>query len=391
MTDASPSPYAARVSPSRYRMWQDRTPLLGYLDLELTERCNNDCIHCCINLPADDARAQLRELSTAAVKDILVQTAALGALWVRFTGGEPLLRQDFVELYLFARRLGLKVLLFTNARLVTPEIAGMLAGTPPLEKIEISVYGMKRESYEAVARVAGAYEEFRRGIELLRERSIPFVVKGVLLPANRGERNAFEAWAANLPAMGRPPVYTLFFELRGRRDSPAKNRLIERLRPTPDEGVAMLARERQSYLHEMRQFCGKFMGPPGDRLFGCSAGRNPCADAYGALQPCLQLRHPATAYNLKTGSLKEALINFFPKLRESKATNPDYLARCARCFLKSLCGQCPAKSWAEHGTLDTPVEYDCRVAQAQARDLGLLRKGEHPWEVKNWKERIVQI
>ena len=133
------------------------------------------------------------------------------------------------------------------------------------------------------------------------------------------------------------------------------------------------------------------MGPPGDRLFGCGAGHNPCVDAYGALQPCLQLRHPETVYNLKTGSLKEALINFFPNLRENKATNPDYLARCARCFLKSLCGQCPAASWAAHGTLDTPVEYHCRVAQAQALDLGLLREGEHPWEVKNWKERIVQI
>ena len=35
---------------------------------------------------------------------------------MRFTGGEPLLRPDFEELYLHARRLGMKVLLFTNAR-----------------------------------------------------------------------------------------------------------------------------------------------------------------------------------------------------------------------------------------------------------------------------------
>ena len=31
---------------------------LGSLDIELTERCNNDCIHCCINLPANDAGAK---------------------------------------------------------------------------------------------------------------------------------------------------------------------------------------------------------------------------------------------------------------------------------------------------------------------------------------------
>ncbi|MEI8183897.1 MAG: hypothetical protein WCG29_14460, partial [Desulfomonile sp.] len=43
-----------------------------------------------------------------------------------------------------------------------------------------------------------------------------------------------------------------------------------------------------------------------------------------------------------------ALEQSFPKLREIKASNPEYLARCAQCFLKGLCEQCPAKSWMEH-------------------------------------------
>jgi len=391
MKPASPSPYAAKVRASHYSLWKDCVPLLGRLDFELTERCNSDCIHCCINLPRDNARARERELKTAEIQEILTEAAALGALSVRFTGGEPLLREDFEDLYLFSRRLGLKVLLFTNARLITPELADLFGRIPPLEKIEITVYGMKRQSYEGVSRVPGSYAEFRRGLDLLLKRGVPFVVKGALLPPNRGEINAFEEWAASLPAMDRPPGYSMFFELRCRHDAPAKNRLIESLRPPLEEWVAMFARRRQSYLQEMREFCGKFIGPPGDRLFVCGAGRAPCVDAYGALQPCLLLRHPETVYDLKNGSLKDALTNFFPHLRQAKATNPDYLARCARCFLKGLCEQCPAKSWAEHGTLDTPVEYLCRVAHVQARDLGLIGSGECAWEVENWKERIKRI
>jgi hypothetical protein len=69
--------------------------------------------------------------------------------------------------------------------------------------------------------------------------------------------------------------------------------------------------------------------------------------------------------------------------------NPDYLARCARCFLKGLCEQCPAKSWMEHGTMDTPVEYICRVAHARAMDLGLLTEGEKAWEVVDRREKVV--
>ena len=381
--------YVTRLPASQAYLWRDRKPLLGRLDMELTERCNNNCIHCCINLLADDHAARERELTTGEVKAILDEAAALGAMQVRFTGGEPLLRDDLEELYLYARRLGLRVLIFTNARLITPRLADLLARVPPLVKMEITVYGMRAASYEAVSRVPGSFAQFWRGVNLLLERRVPFVVKSALLPPNKGEMKEFEAWAATIPWMDKPPSYSMFFDLRNRRDSEEKNRLIKRLRLSPEEGVAVLTRRPEGYLKSMREFCGKFMGPPGDTLLSCGSGvGGGCVDAYGQFQPCLPLRHLDTVYDLKKGSLKDALMNFFPKVREMKAGNPDYLARCACCFLKGLCEQCPAKSWAEHGTLDTPVEYLCQVAHAQARYLGLLEGGENAWEVVDWRERI---
>jgi radical SAM protein with 4Fe4S-binding SPASM domain len=284
-----------------------------------------------------------------------------------------------------------KVLLFTNARLITPAIADLLARFPPLEKVEVTVYGMSRESYEAVSRVPGSYDEFRRGVDLLLDRKVPFVVKSALLPPNRDEMDEFEAWAATLPAMDKPPSYSIFFDLRCRRDSPGKNQLIGSLRLSPEDGVAVLSRDRERYLKGMREFCSKFMRPPGENLFSCGAGHGCCVDAYGMLQPCMMVRHPDCVYDLRSGSLEDAMTRFFPALREMKAQNPEYLARCARCFIKGLCEQCPAKSWMEHGTLDTPVEYLCEVAHAQARDLGLLREGERAWEVGDWKGRIERL
>jgi hypothetical protein len=260
------------------------------------------------------------------------------------------------------------------------------------------------------------------------------VVKGALLPPNKGEVGEFEAWAATIPWMDRPPSYSMFFDLRCRRDSEEKNRLIRRLRLSPEEGVRFLSRRPEEYLREMGAFCSRFMGPPGDVLFSCGSGvGGGCVDAYGQFQPCMMLRHPETVYDLRsprrsshpkrpglssrrrietqeaglaespgldtslrsclTGaeggrSLRDALVNFFPRLREMRARNPDYLARCAHCFLKGLCEQCPAKSWMEHGTLDTPVEHLCDVAHAQARYLGLLEEGEQAWEVKDGQGRI---
>jgi radical SAM protein with 4Fe4S-binding SPASM domain len=387
MTQTRQSPYSIKVNASSYRIWKGDRPLLGRLDMELTERCNNDCIHCYINLPEDDL-ARGREMVTKEVKRILTDAASLGCLSVRFTGGEPLLRDDFQELYLFARMLGLKVLLFTNARLITPEIADLLVRIPPLEMVEVTAYGMTRESYEAVSRIKGSYDQFRRGLELLGERKIPYIVKAALLPPNIDEMEIFEKWASTIPSMDKSLNYSMFFDLRCRRDSEAKNRIIKRLRLSPEESVSVLSRDRNRYLKEMKSFCSKFVRPPGDELFSCGAGHAVCVDAYGMLQPCMLLRHPDAVYDLEKGSIKSALTDFFPRLLKMKASNPDYLARCARCFLKGLCEQCPGKSWMEHGTMDTPVDYLCQVAHAQALNLGLLENGEKAWAVKDWMPRI---
>ena len=196
--------FVDRISSGSFSRWPHVSPILSELDIELTERCNNDCIHCCINLREKDRFALEKELDTADVKHILKEAASLGALQVRFTGGEPLVRPDFEELYLFARRLGLRVLLFTNTRLITGRLADLFAHIPPLVPMEITVYGMQSDSYEAVSRVRGSFAEFRHGMELLRDRNVPFVVKGAVLPPNRHEMDIFESWASRTSVDGRP-------------------------------------------------------------------------------------------------------------------------------------------------------------------------------------------
>ncbi|MBW6465122.1 MAG: radical SAM protein [Brevefilum sp.] len=368
-------------------MFKSKQPLLSHLDIELTERCNNACMHCYINLPERDTNAQGRELGTDQWKAILTQAADLGALSVRFTGGEPLLRDDFAELYLYTRRLGMKVVLFTNARLMTPELADLFARFPPLMEIEVSVYGMHADSYDAIAYAPGAFAEFRRGLNLLLERQIPFGLKSVLLPPNQHERDEYESWIRTLPG-NMKPSYSLLLDFRTRRDNPAKNRIIERLRLKPEDSLALLTRHEADYCRAMTQFSEKFLYPQGDELFNCGAGHNGCVDAYGQYQMCMLLRHPDMVYDLSNGTLKEALTETFPNFRQKKASNPAYLQRCARCFLKGLCEQCPAKSWAEYGTLDTPVEYLCQIAHLQGRYLGLIEEGEMAWEVNDWQKRI---
>ena len=116
---------------------------------------------------------------------------------------------------------------------------------------------MSADSYEAVCRVEGSFAQFRRGMELLRDRKVPFVVKSALLPPNRHEMDKFESWAAEIPWMDAPPGYAIFFEKRCRQDNPEKDRQIQALRLSPEEALAVKTRDPQQYRKAMSDFCQK--------------------------------------------------------------------------------------------------------------------------------------
>lgn len=380
--------FVRRVPAAASELWRTARPLLARLDIELTERCNNRCLHCSVARPAGDAGAKAGEWPASRWQALLDEAAGLGCLVVRLTGGEPLLRGDFEPIYVHARKLGLRVMLFTNGTLITPRLARLFAAIPPLEPVEVSIYGMTPGSCEAVTRTPGSFEAARRGVGLLVAHGVPFTLKGAVLPPTRDEMDALSAWAGGLPGHVGTPAFAALFDLHSRRDA-ERSAAIAALRLSADEFVRFARRHGDEGVAEWRDFCGRRGGPRGDRLFLCGPEAAAAAvDPYGRLQFCLGLRHPETVYDLGTGSLRDGLAGFLPRLREMRAKDPAYLARCARCPLRGLCAQCPVKSWAEHGTLDTPVEYFCGVAHAQAVAAGLLAPGEKAWAVADWAERI---
>lgn len=360
---------------------------LVHLDIELTERCNNNCVHCYINLPANDIQAKAQEMSFEEVAEILQQAAELECLDVRFTGGEPLLRLDFARIYEVARKLGMRVTLFTNARLITPKLAQLFSQIPPKGTIEVTVYGMHAASCDSNAQQPGAFESFWRGMQLLVDYKIPFIVKSALLPANRDEEAEFEAWARSIPGNEKIPPYSIFFDMRARRDDPGKNQVIRSLRMPPEKGVSFLTRQVTEFGQIKDQYWRSMTSLPEEKLFQCSAGEKQLSiDAYGRVQACLMLRSPELS--LPKGTPLRQALEHFKQLKMITASNSDYLEHCAKCFLSNICENCPAKSWSETGSLDQPVQYFCDVAHAKARYLGWLGENEVAWEVEDWKDRI---
>lgn len=134
-------------------------------ELFLTDNCNLRCISCgCWRSTTKG------ELSTDEWKDVLCQLSALPILKANFTGGEPLIRKDAVELMRFARDVGIPSRhLNTNAILLAPDrLAEILdAG---VRSFNISVDG-PRETHDRIRGRDGAFDKTVAHLEhLLAQR-----------------------------------------------------------------------------------------------------------------------------------------------------------------------------------------------------------------------------
>ena len=370
MTETVPStrPHAVTLPLNEFRLWKtdENRPLLHAVSLELTARCNNDCRHCSINRPAGDPRALAEELSAAWIERLADEAARLGALWFLLTGGEPLLRTDFAEIYMSLKRKGFLVSVFTNATLLTDEHAALFRAHPPRE-IEVTVYGITRETYERVTRRPGSFNAFRQGLDRLLATGAKIRLKAMALRSNRTELAEIFRFCRERTAE------TFRFDplLNLRHDGdPARNAEIAAERLSPEE-IAELERadpERASALLRNREM---LMAPAINagndaRLFHCGAGDGHVViGPEGRLRLCESLLHPETLYDLRTGSLAEAVESFIPAVRARRSARPDYLARCGPCAIRNLCFWCPGTAHLETGDLDASVDYFCLVAHAR--------------------------
>ncbi len=174
-------------------------------------RCNLRCVHC---YSGSTNREYEGELSTAEGKALIEDLADFGVPVILFSGGEPLMRPDILELIASARKRGVRSVLSTNGTLITPELARELKRLE-LSYVGISLDGLER-THDRFRGVKGAFRQAMAGLQvcqnagikvglrftinrrnsqdipgifsLLREREIPRVCFYHLVYAGRGSR-----------------------------------------------------------------------------------------------------------------------------------------------------------------------------------------------------------
>lgn len=149
-----------------YREQLKIKPRLRFLFLELTLRCNENCLHC--GSRCGDVKSE--ELSVETYKAFLDKIKAdFGTedKMLCITGGEPLLRKEFFEIMTYAKELGFRWGMTSNGTLIDAEVAHKLREAG-MSTISISIDGLP-ETHDEFRRVPGAYERAMRGINCLIE------------------------------------------------------------------------------------------------------------------------------------------------------------------------------------------------------------------------------
>ena len=325
---------------------QTGTPFPVSASLELTARCNLSCAYCYMVSYRDEP-----ELSTGEVFSILEDLARAGCLTLLITGGEPLLRQDFPEIWRKAKSLGFLLHFYSNATLVDERIVDLFRELPPL-LTEVTLYGASSETYAAFTGKSDAFDQAVRGIELLKTCVGAFHIKAPVLKQNQHELEAMSALSETWDLKFYFDA-EVFPRLNGDR-APLQSALSM---PEAVERVKDDAFHREVWEREFKN-----RGRPSriDKTVMCNGGRSSVhIGPYGDLCMCMLLRDPS--FSLRTGSFEEGWDFIHNTVRE-KPCNPGRV--CNACETIQYCQPCAGKNQFATGDPDVPFERTCEEAKA---------------------------
>jgi len=341
-------------------------PLQGHIDL--TYRCNNNCRHCWIRIPANSNKIK-EELSFNEIKKIVEEAKQLGCRRWDISGGEPMLRPDFAEIFDYVTRNSSYYFLNTNGTFITPKIAKLMTR----EGINnIALYGATAKVHDYITRNPGSFEKTMRGISYLKEANAKFFVSIVPMKDNFHQFLKMRKLAQSLSSDWRQGSDWLFLSAGG---DVKLNKEIIRQRISPELVVKSIMRPTASYFDIPDKLCDDSIAMDkkteqgylnkGKCLFhDCIISRHEFyIDPYGFMTFCDKIVDKTLRYDLRKGSIKKYWDKFIPSIMDKVKAGKEYFENCGSCKLNNYCLWCPVFGYLEHRRYGAKVEYLCKIAK----------------------------
>lgn len=146
--------------------------------IEIEARCNFKCEFCFNKISFAKNGRNIKRLDPVFVEKIIDEIAKAGIKTVRFTGGEPLLYPDIVDVIKYAKNKGLEVRLNTNGYLVNKKFVRKIKGA--IDNVLIPIAGWSNREEENVTGIKDAMHKKISAIKLFKKSGIPVVRVGTV-------------------------------------------------------------------------------------------------------------------------------------------------------------------------------------------------------------------
>lgn len=349
---------------------------------ELTYKCNFKCKYCYV----PPSYKKKEELITKEVFSILDQLSDIGCFYLGFTGGEPFIREDIMDILWYAKKKGFEVIIYTNGSLIDENTVKELNRLRP-NKVDITIPAMNKDAFERISGVSGSRVRVFKTIDLLYKNGVSLGFKTCVLKENESQIKEIENFAHSLGALHR--LDDMFFPCLDGSKEPYEYRgklKEESVICNTSQVTGNTLHVARNKSNVLKQGCGLEVcninpKPQPLNLFKCGVGVSQAAiTPLGELKMCVMIDYPkykisdtqVTSNKLHVTGQRANLKDAWEKLKELVASvkpNKDY--KCDKCELEPYCQWCPAKGWLENGSFTSCTPESRRWAGIRRQRAGI--------------------
>jgi len=324
----------------------------------ITRKCNLKCKHCysdSVDQTAPD------ELSTEDAFQLMEDLSKWGIGLLVIDGGEPLCREDLLDVARYASSKGVRTTIGSNGTLIDGAMAKKMLDAG-VRSVAISVDGADAQTHDSFRGISGVFEQTLKGVEACRSADLPFQFNMVIRKETLHQLEAMLRMAVDYGANAAE-----FFDLvaAGRAKQECKEQVL-----SPDE-----RKRAMEWLAQSQEDCPIVIRVPACPMYplllqerhikpkhfpaemlqrvpyygrGCAAGMPMgyvMVQSDGEVNPCMLLQ-------VKLGNIREqSIISIWehsPELAELRSR--DLLkGECGDCSYEVICSGCRGRAYEETG------------------------------------------